>query len=160
MLILCPETITQLVFTLALFIFGPFYGVLSGLAALRARPPRWTKPARYSGLYDLYIGTSAVFTSLAAYAGWLISGLQAMRAYPHYPHGGSPVEAVALLYTLPGFITGFLAVGLTYIIGRWFRVISLVFMFIATAGLAVIEFIAFVELMRPGRFGGLMNWWP
>ncbi len=73
-----------------------------------------------------------------------------MQTYPEYPYGGSPAEATALLYTLPGFITGLLALGLIYIVGKRFHVISLVFMFLVIAVLAAAEFFfGFFGLVLP-----------
>jgi len=74
-----------------------------------------------------------------------------METYPQYP-SESPGEAIALLYTIPGFITGLLAVGLTYIIGKRLNLVVLVLLVITLMTLMLLVlFFGFFGLLFPGQ---------
>ena len=94
-------TLTQAILFLALIFFGPLFGcgvrLLSKKMSYRKADP--DEPL------------ACFFTMLLAYGGWLFSGLYALARYPDYPYHG-PGEKIAILYALPGFIGGGLAIAL------------------------------------------------
>jgi hypothetical protein len=144
-------TLTQFLFIFAFLVVGPLYGFFALRLSSCARPSRWKKPAKYCDIYDVYIVLAVAFAILSAYVGWLLTGLQAMETYPQYPHEG-PGEVIAVLYTIPGFITGLLAVGLTFIIGKRFNVVVLVLLFITVMILLLaVGFFGFFGLLFPGQ---------
>lgn len=88
-------TLTQAIFLCCLFVFGPTYGFLAVYRHV---------DSRLGGVWSFLI---AIFT---AYAGWFISGIVAVMRHPDYGYGlkGSITESEAALYTIPGFITGWI----------------------------------------------------
>jgi len=93
-------TITQNIFLCCLGLFGPLYGFLGAYIS---------RSSRLGSIWGFAV------SCFSAYAGWFISGLVALNMYPDYP-GGEPTESVALLFTIPGFVTGLLAI----LALRWF----------------------------------------
>lgn len=77
-------TLTQNIFACCFFLIGPLWGFL--------------------------------LSGFAAYAGWFVSGMIAMNVYPDYPRIYpyrpylDPPEHIAVLFTISGFLTGFLGV--------------------------------------------------
>jgi hypothetical protein len=54
--------------------------------------------------------SAALYSSGAAWIGWIISGICAAVLFPGYPLSAFPPERYAILFTVPGFISGFIAV--------------------------------------------------
>ena len=88
-------TITQAIFLCCLFVFGPAFGFVAVYRHV---------DTRLGGFW------SFLFASFAAYAGWFISGLIAAMCHPEYGSDlkGEITEPKAMLYTIPGFITGWI----------------------------------------------------
>lgn len=88
-------TPTQAVFLCCLLIFGPAFGFIAVHRHIESRMGGWW---------------SFLFASFAAYSGWLVSGLIAFIRFPDYGNGlkGDITEPMALLFTVPGFITGWI----------------------------------------------------
>jgi UPF0716 family protein affecting phage T7 exclusion len=86
-------TITQAIFLCGLFVFGPAFGFVAVYQHI---------DSRIGGFW------SFLFASFSAYVGWFVSGLVASMQHPEYGYDlkGGITEAGALLYTIPGFITG------------------------------------------------------
>lgn len=99
------STFTQYIYILALLFFGPIYGFIGAYQGINGQTSRIVRAMAF------------LFCILAAYLGWLIGGMLALGTYPHYPDE-SPGELVALLYTIPGFVTGIFAIVITRLIIR------------------------------------------
>jgi UPF0716 family protein affecting phage T7 exclusion len=86
-------TITQAIFLCCLFVFGPAYGFVAVYRHV---------DSRLGGFW------SFLFACFSAYAGWFISGLVAVIKHPEYGSDlkGDITESEAMLYTIPGFVTG------------------------------------------------------
>jgi hypothetical protein len=90
-------TLTQNIFACCLCLFGPGFGFWGAYIC---------RDTRLGAIWGF------VIAAFIAYAGWFISGLVALNLYPHYgPGSGDPPESVAVLFAIPGFITGLLGVG-------------------------------------------------
>ena len=94
-------TPTQYALFLCFLVFGPAMGVMAGyLAHKRSR--------------------SAAFATLAttatSWGAWLVSCVCAAVMFPTYPASGTPSEAIAMLFVVPGFVAGGLA--LAWVHGR------------------------------------------
>ena len=89
-------TLTQNIFACCLCLFGPAFGFCGAYMC---------RNTRLGSIWGF------VIAAFIAYAGWFTSGLLALNLYPHYgPGSGDPPESVAVLFTIPGFITGLLGV--------------------------------------------------
>jgi hypothetical protein len=95
-------TFTMNVFACCAVLFGPLYGFWGAYVC---------RSSRLGSLWGFLV------CSFTAYAGWFISGLIAFNLYPDYPVDG-PGESSAVLFTIPGFVTGLAAVLVTGRIGR------------------------------------------
>jgi hypothetical protein len=84
-------TLTQGIFLCCLFVVGPAFGFVAVYRHIQSR---------LGGLW------SFLFATFCAYAGWFISGVTAMLLFPDYPYCGGPSEFTAILFTIPGFVTG------------------------------------------------------
>ncbi len=87
-------TITQNIFACCLALFGPGFGFWGAYVS---------RSTRLGSIWGFAIGC------FAAYTGWFVSGLVALNLYPNYGFGDPP-ESTAALFTIPGFVTGLLAV--------------------------------------------------
>ena len=88
-----PITLTQGAFLCCLFVFGPAFGFLAAYRHIGSR---------FGGFW------SFLFSTFCAYAGWFVSGVVAILLFPDYGSSEGPSEATALLFTIPGFFTGWL----------------------------------------------------
>ena len=86
-------TLTQAIFLCCLFVFGPAFGLFAVYRHIESR---------LGGIW------SFLFACFFAYSGWFISGVVAMVRHPDYGYEGGIPETTAMLYTIPGFITGWL----------------------------------------------------
>jgi hypothetical protein len=92
--------LTQNVFAGCLCLFGPMFGFWGAYVS------------RQSPLGSLWGFAVSCFV---AYAGWFVSGMVALNRYPDYSYG-YPSESVAILFVIPGFVTGLGAVAAL----RWY----------------------------------------
>ena len=87
-------TLTQNIFACCLCLFGPMFGFWGAYVS------------RKSPLGSFWGFAVSCFL---AYAGWFVSGLTALNLFPDYG-SGYPPESFAIVFTVPGFVTGLLAV--------------------------------------------------
>ena len=87
-------TPTMILFAFALCVFGPLFGFWGAYLC---------RSSRLGALWGFLLA------GFFAYLGWFVSGLTALCLYPHYPKLG-PAESTALLFTLPGFLTGLIGI--------------------------------------------------
>jgi len=88
-------TLTQNIFACCLCLFGPAFGFWGAYIC---------RNTRLGSIWGFLLA------AFIAYAGWFISGLVAINLYPQYPRSADPPESVAVLFAIPGFITGLLGV--------------------------------------------------
>ena len=93
-------TPTLQAFIFCLFIGGPAFGFWAAFRSFGSQ----------NGMTMAFL-----FGAFNAYCGWLVSGLVAKTLFPWYPLFGGPSEPVALLFVLPGFVTGYLGI---HVLGR------------------------------------------
>jgi hypothetical protein len=86
-----PVTFTQALFLCCLFVFGPAFGIIAVYRHI---------DSRLGGLWSFL--TACFF----AYSGWFLSGIVAKLLHPDYGSEYGISELGAALYTIPGFITG------------------------------------------------------
>ncbi len=87
-------TLTQNIFACCLGLFGPLYAFWGAYVCRSNRlGPIW----------------GFLLSGFAAYAGWFVSGMVALNMYPNYAYG-EPPETTAVLFAIPGFLTGLLGV--------------------------------------------------
>ena len=88
-------TLTQNIFACCLCLFGPAFGFWGAYMC---------RNTRLGSIWGFLLA------GFIAYAGWFIAGLVALNLYPQYPRSAHPPESVAVLFAIPGFITGLLGV--------------------------------------------------
>jgi hypothetical protein len=92
-------TSTQYALFLCFMLLGPAMGVMAGfLAHQRARG----------------VAGAALMTLVASWSGWVVSCVCAAVMFPTYPRSGVPSEPIAMLFVVPGFVTGGLALAWVY----------------------------------------------
>ena len=83
-------TLTQNIFASALCVFGPLFAFWGAYVC---------RSSRLGSLWGFLLA------GFFAYLGWFLSGLLALNLYPDYPFRGPP-ESTAVLFSIPGFVTG------------------------------------------------------
>lgn len=86
-------TLTQGAFLCCLFIVGPAFGFVAVYRHLNSR---------IGGFW------SFLFACFSAYAGWFASGIAAILVFPDYNTAAGPSESTALLFIIPGFLSGWI----------------------------------------------------
>lgn len=91
--------ITPVIFLCCLFVFGPAFGFWGVYVYHKEN----NTASKFQSIWNFLL------TIFCAYSGWFISGIIAATVFPEYPEGGPP-EHIAILFAIPGFITGVLGI--------------------------------------------------
>jgi hypothetical protein len=84
-------TPTQYALAICFLIIGPVFGI--GAAIVEWRRER-------------SVVSGAIVTTFASWVAWVAACVCAKALFPDYPSSGRPAEPVAMLFTLPGLLTG------------------------------------------------------